>query len=87
MIDLYELIEKINGKIEPIGETHIDNDRFENLQRLVKLVDKLIFDINEVAGLRDREQYSLKKAGKYAFDSLKEIQEALEDEEYRKNEE
>lgn len=87
MIDLHELIEKVNGKIEPIGETHIDDSRFDNLQRLVKLVDKLIFDINEVAGLRDREQYSLKKAGQYAFNYLKEMQEALEDEEYRENEE
>lgn len=33
MIDTYEVVKKIIGKIEPLGETNIDNDRFENLKK------------------------------------------------------
>ena len=72
-MDIHEIVKKLVGEIEPVGETNIDNARFENLKVMAELIGKLIFDIDELIPLKDRAEYSINRAGKYAdriFDDL-----------------
>jgi hypothetical protein len=37
-IDIYKVVKKLIGAIEPVGATHIDEGRFENLKVMTELV-------------------------------------------------
>ena len=67
MIDVYEVVKKLVGPIQPLGETNADNTRFENLKILTSLVDKLVYDISEVE-TDNKKSYegSRKKAAEFA---------------------
>ena len=57
----------------PVGDSKIDEDRYKNLQAMVDLVDKLLFDIGTVVPNKDRLEASMRKSGKLAedfFDAL-----------------
>jgi hypothetical protein len=74
MIDLHEVVTKLNGSIYPIGETQADDIRYENLEALIVLIDRLLSDIDNVYTINKRAQeFSKKRAaervGNY-FDSL-----------------
>lgn len=69
-----ELVFKIVGPIGPIGETETDNKRFDNLKDLIKLVDGLLDEINDVARENlTANEFSRKRAGQYASKCLKEF--------------
>jgi hypothetical protein len=64
-----EIIMQMIGPINPVGETHADNDRFENLKQLTELVDHLMTEIHCVAlDNHDRVEFSMSRAGKHAAD-------------------
>jgi hypothetical protein len=66
-----EIIFKLVGKIQPIGESTTDGMRFENLIMMCDLVNRLVTKIDEVAyDNKDRHEYSMKRAGEYAKDFL-----------------
>ena len=66
-IDVYEVVKKLTGEIEPIGETQTDDKRFENLKAMTKLVDRLIFDIDAIAYRhKNNHQFSMKRASEFA---------------------
>jgi len=65
-IDLYEVVRKLTGNIEPVGETYADNASFENLKALTELVDRLVTDIDSVAENEGRSEFSMQRAGKHA---------------------
>ena len=72
-MDIHEVVKKLVGKIQPVGETNEDNQRFENLKVLTALVDKLLTDIDNVAMEKNRPEYSRNRAGKFAsefFDQM-----------------
>ena len=48
MNNIYEIVIKLIGEIEPVGASHIDPERFENLKTMTDLVDKLVCDIDNV---------------------------------------
>lgn len=74
MIDIYEVVRKLVGNIRPVGESHTDTDRFNNLLELTDLVDKLLSDIDAVAyDYRNNHQHSMKKAAKFAKEFLDKI--------------
>jgi galactitol-specific phosphotransferase system IIC component len=70
---LYDVVTKLVGSVNPIGDTVIDETRFENLKILTMLVDSLIKDIDGVASLKMSHEFSVKKAGKFADDFLTSI--------------
>ena len=73
-IQIYDVVKKLAGPIGPVGESHTDEQRFENLECLCALVDKLVFDIGHVAETnKDSHMYSVKKAGEYADKFLNEL--------------
>ena len=66
-----EIVNKLIGKIEPIGESNIDDDRFVNLANMIDLMKELHKQIDDIAFYnKDRQEYSMNRAGKYANDYL-----------------
>lgn len=70
-MDYKEIIEKLIGAIDPIGESTADGRRFENLKNMTDLVEGLLYEIGSVARHnKDRHEDSMKKAGKFANEFL-----------------
>jgi len=69
-----EIVKKLVGPIDPVGETNEDNRRFENLKTMTELVDLLLTDIDYVTlENAHRVEYSMKRAGEFAskfFDQI-----------------
>ena len=66
-----DVIKKLIGNINPIGETDTDNERFENLKEMCDLVNNLITDIDDMAySNRNSHQFSVKRASEYASEFL-----------------
>jgi len=73
-MDIYEVVKRLTGRIDPIGETYEDNRRFANLKTLIELTDKLLTEIDEVATEnKDRREYSMQRAGKFCDEFLDKI--------------
>jgi len=67
-MELYEVVKKLVGEIDPIGETNEDDRRFENLKEMTELVDKLLSDIDDVGMLnKDSHEHSVKRASNFAI--------------------
>ena len=77
--NVIEVIYKLVGEINPIGETTTDDERYENLNIMIKVVDILVGDINDVTAYRNRVEYSMKKAGIRAAEYIDELRSLLED--------
>ena len=65
-MELIDVVRKLVGPINPIGDTQVDNMRFEDLKTMTDLVDKLLTDIDAVIAYKDRHEYSMKRAGEFA---------------------
>ena len=63
----------------PVGETHTDTQRYENLEQMIELVDNLVFGLSEVATCADRHEASMAKAGQKARRFLTTLRQSLED--------
>ena len=65
-MELYDVVTKLVGPTRPVGETHEDERRFENLKALTGLVDRLLTEIDEIATFNaTREEFSMKRAGEF----------------------
>jgi hypothetical protein len=62
-MDIHEIVKKLIGNIEPVGETRSDNASFENLETMIKLTDALLLDLHWVSKEKDRYEDSVRKAG------------------------
>ena len=72
-MEINDVVLKLVGPIDPVGETNTDNDRFENLKVLTQLIDDLLGAVDDVAANATRHEYSMKRAGEHAskfFDHL-----------------
>lgn len=68
-MDIYDVVTKLIGPINPVGDTGVDEQRFENLKATTDLVNDLLRDIDAVAAAnKDRYEASRKLAGRYASD-------------------
>lgn len=66
-MELYDVVKKLIGEVEPVGETNEDNKRFENLKVLTGLVEKLIADIDNVYFQNcNSQEHSVKRAADFA---------------------
>ena len=75
--NIYEINKKLIGKIEPQGETNIDNERFDNLKEMIDLTFKLIDEIVLVARHSNRSEFSISRAGKEANEFINSLRERL----------
>ena len=68
-MDNYDVVMKLIGEVDPIGSTHVDNERFDNLQELIMLTDRLLTKIDDIAYKnKDAVEFSRKKASQYCSD-------------------
>ena len=70
MMELNEIVMKLIGPVNPVGETRTDDERFENLKQLCELVDSLVVIIDKVTPNERRHEFSMKRAGEYASNFL-----------------
>lgn len=76
--NIYEIIQKLCGAIEPQGESHIDEVRFQNLQETIDVTEALIDDIILVARHKGGHKFSMSKAGIEADKFITRLRERLE---------
>jgi hypothetical protein len=70
----YDVVKKLIGAIRPVGETNTDNERFENLKEMCKLMDEIDTAIKEVAwDFRNSKEFSIKRAVEYADNFMKTV--------------
>ena len=65
-MDIHEIVKKLVGPIDPVGETNADDRRFENLKVMTELVGELLTDIDRVIPNKERVEFSMKRAGEHA---------------------
>lgn len=66
IMDLHEIVKKLNGPISPMGESNMDTKRFENLKTMIDLADQLIADIQFASRYAGSHKHSVSKIGKHA---------------------
>ena len=44
-MEIYDVVKKLIGEIEPVGSSHIDKERFENLKVMISLLNKILTDL------------------------------------------
>jgi len=76
----YEVVRKLIGPIEPLGDSYADDKRLQNLKTLIKLTDKLLGDISQVAMERHSTLHSEKIAGIEAHNFLHSVADTFGDE-------
>lgn len=74
-----DLIMRLNGEIEPIGETNTDNHRYDNLTRLQNVLDLLMIEMSDICLYCNRPEYSMSKSGKQALSWFTSTKEWLDD--------
>ena len=67
---IYNIVQKLIGATYPVGETNTDNDRYENLIEFIELYEEMTEQLILISKLKDRGEYSLKRAGKLASQTL-----------------
>ena len=73
MIDagtILEVTRNLIGNIEPYGDSGIDRERTQNLDKLIYIIDELLYDIEKVATNKDRPEASMRMMGKKAHKAL-----------------
>lgn len=67
---LYEIVAKLAGPIQPVGETREDTERLANLGHITDLVDELVRDLHKAAVAKNRPESSMRAIGKLAAQAL-----------------
>ena len=71
-LTIEEIVKNLVGPVNPIGQSSVDEERFENLKVLCELTDSLVKIIDDVSYLNKySHEYSVKKASDYAGNFLK----------------
>ena len=65
-MNIAEIVMKLTGPIEPVGESIDDAQRLENLDTLTKAVDALIREIGYAAMNNTRHEASMRRIGNRA---------------------
>lgn len=68
-MELIDIVDKLIGDIEPVGDTTIDEERFENLKAYCELIDKMVSKVDDVACKNENSRLaSVKKSNDYIGD-------------------
>lgn len=73
MIDagtILEVTRNLIGATEPYGDSSIDRERMQNLDKLIYIVDELLRDVEKVAFNKDRYEGSMRMMGEKAHKAL-----------------
>ena len=70
-MELIDIIDKLVGRIEPIGDTSVDEERFENLKAYCELINEMVKRVDDVVFNNwDSRLASVKKFNDYISDFL-----------------
>jgi hypothetical protein len=73
-MEIHDVVKKLVGPIDPVGASHIDPERLKNLESLCELVDRLLFDIADVAhSHKGAHEHSRNIAGEQADKFMREL--------------
>ena len=70
---IYDLVYKVIGEINPVGDSAIDAERKENLKEMIELVERLCTDLHSVSDGLFQKEASVREAGKMAYNALQQI--------------
>ena len=73
MIDagvILEVVRSLIGATEPYGDSGIDRERTQNLDKLIYVVDELLYDVEKAAICKDRYEGSMRMMGEKADKAL-----------------
>lgn len=73
----YEVIKKLLGAIEPVGDSSRDKERLKNIKNTIILTEKLIDDIIYSARNKDSYEHSVKEIGNEANAFITRLKETL----------
>lgn len=74
-MELYDVVLKLVGPVEAVGETNEDARRLANLKELTALVDRLLYKISDASIAVGRQEASMKAIGMHARKFLQEVRE------------
>lgn len=69
---ILEVTRTLIGATEPYGDSAIDRERTENLDKLIYVVDELLYDVEKAAVNKDRREGSMRMMGEKAHKALNE---------------
>ncbi len=70
-MDIFEVVKKLIGPVDPVGASHIDEFRYDNLKNLTELTEKLLIVICEIDHqYKNNHQASMKKASVHCAEFL-----------------
>jgi hypothetical protein len=65
-MELIDIVDKLIGNIKPIGDTSVDEERFENLKVYCELINEMVRRVDDVACKNESSTLaSVKKANDY----------------------
>lgn len=65
-MELIDIVNKLVGRIEPIGDTSVDEERFENLKAYCDLINEMVRRVDDIAYNNINSSLaSVKKANDY----------------------
>ena len=82
MIDestILEVTRRLIGGTEPYGDSAIDRERMQNLDKLIYIIDELLYDVEKVAFNKDRREGSMRMMGEKAHKALNNYWSWIED--------
>ena len=71
-MSISEILKKLLGEIEPVGETNEDNKRFNNIQNYYETLSFILAQLSDASRYKDKPQASLQRIGEECYDILKE---------------
>jgi hypothetical protein len=70
----FDIVKRLIGPILPVGDSNIDNERFENLKLTCKLTNDLLFEIEEKScASPNSKEYSVRRNSDYGIKFLTDI--------------
>lgn len=67
---ILEVTRTLIGETEPYGDSGIDRVRMKNLDKLIYVIDELLYDVEKVAVNKDRHEGSMRMMGEKAHKAL-----------------
>jgi len=73
-VRIHEIVTRLVGPVNAVGETNADVTRYNNLVTLTDLIDHLLQDVRVAAAAANRPEASMRKIGQYAHEFIEEIE-------------
>lgn len=76
-LTVHDIVQKLIGPVEAIGEHNSDQKRLENLKALSSLAAALLCQISKASKTADRQEASMRAIGQFARAFLIEVKESI----------